>query len=566
MILELAAVGGASYVVRRVRRPRLIDRLVPNHRRDWTTLKKQTETMSEEERDARQYFLQTSVMMGSAVISMVVFPASLYLLIPGIAYTTYPLLRDAWRDLREEHRLTVVGVDVILSALTLMYSVINPQVLALTTFSNWLYSFFLKVIATSKSNAKNQLAHLAVVEPEQIWVLQDDVEIAIAFTELKVGDVLVLEAGQTVLVDGVVCATPVLVVQSLLTGETEPVIKHIGDTVFAGSVLHEGRLQLQVEKLGNATALAELRHVFDNSALYAADVELRGKALADRFALPGVSLSVLAYPVGGLNAVLAVMMMSPCYNMRLFGLLTVMEFLQAAAHEGILIKDGRVLEQVDKIDTVILDLDSLLVLDESGEVTLREGTLEGVNALRTQELILWLVAAEPAAVTELWAAQLGIADVVSNAMPHDKMALVQRLQAENGFVAYVGDGIRDAVPMKLAQVAISLNGVGTLTQDTARVILLDQNPQHLHNLFSLSQRFEASMQRSLWLTTAPNAGSIGGTFLNVVGYSTSIGIFYFAMGVGLLNVFWPQLRRRYVALTAANKPNMINISVPRIIP
>lgn len=565
MILELAAVGGASYVVRRVRRPRLIDRLVPNHRRDWATLKKQTETMSEEERDARQYFLQTSVMMGSAVVSMVVFPASLYLLIPGIAYTTYPLLRDAWRDLREEHRLTVVGVDVILSALTLMYSVINPQVLALTTFSNWLYSFFLKVIATSKSNAKNQLAHLAVVEPEQIWVLQDGVEIAIAFAELKVGDVLVLEAGQTVPVDGVVCATEVLVVQSLLTGETEPVTKHVGDTVFAGSVLHAGRLQLQVEKMGNATALAELRHVFDNSALYAADVELRGKALADRFALPGVALSVLAYPVGGLNAVLAVMMMSPCYNMRLFGLLTVMEFLQAAAQEGILIKDGRVLEQVDKIDTVILELASLLVLDESGEVTLRAGTLEGVNALRTQGLTLWLVATETVEVAEQWATHLGITHVVSNAMPNDKTALVQRL-AENGFVAYVGDGIRDAVPMKLAQVAISLNGVSTLTQDTARVILLDQNPQHLHNLFSLSQRFEASMQRSLWLTTAPNAASIGGTFLNVVGYATSIGIFYSAMGVGLLNVFWPQLRRRYAALTAANKPKMINTSVTRITP
>lgn len=566
MILELAAVGGASYVVRRVRRPRLIDRLVPNHRRDWATLKKQTETISDEEREARQYFLQTSVMMGSAVISMVVFPASLYLLIPGIAYTTYPLLRDAWRDLREEHRLTVVGVDVILSALTLMYSVINPQVLALTTFSNWLYSFFLKVIATSKSNAKNQLAHLQVVAPEQIWVLQDGVEIAIAFTQLKVGDVLVLAAGQTIPVDGVVCATPVLVVQSLLTGETEPVTKHVGETVFAGSVLHSGRLQLLVEKLGDATALAELRHVFDNSALYAADVELRGKALADRFALPGVALSVLAYPVGGLNAVLAVMMMSPCYNMRLFGLLTVMEFLQAAAQEGILIKDGRVLEQVDKIDTVILDLASLLVLDESGEVMLRAGTQEGVNALRTQGLTLWLVTADAVEVTEQWATHLGITHVISNAMPNDKTALVQRLQAENSFVAYVGDGIRDAVPMKLAQVAISLNGVSTLAQDTARVILLDQNPQHLHNLFSLSQRFEASMQRSLWLTTAPNAASIGGTFLNVVGYAGSIGLFYSAMGVGLLNVFWPSLRRRYAALRRANKPNMINTSVPRITP
>ena len=564
MILELAAVSGAGYVVHRVRRPRLIDRLVPNHRRDWATLKKQTETMSEEERKAHQYFMQTSVMLGGAVVGVMVNPALLYLLAPGIIYTSYPLLRDAWRDVREERRLTVVGVDVLLAVLTLIYSPFNPQVLAISTFSNWLYSFFLKVIATSKSNAQNQLAHLAVVEPEQVWVLQDGVEIAIAFTQLKVGDVLVLETGQTLPIDGVVCESEGMVEQSLLTGETTPVTKHRGDTVFAGSVLHSERLHVQVEKLGDATALVQLRHVFDNSALYAADVELRGKTLADRFALPGVVLGALAYPFGGLNAVLAVIMMSPCYNMRLFGLLTVMDFLQTAAHEGVLIKDGRVLEQVDKIDTLLLDLTSLLVTDESGDVTLRVGVLEGVHALHAQGITLWLVATEAAAVTEQWAAQLGITHSISNAMPQDKAELMQRLQADNRFVAYVGDGIRDAIPMKLAQVAISLNGMGTLAQDTAQVILLDQNLQDLHNLFNFAQQFEGSMRRSLLLTTAPNAVSIGGTFLNVVGFATSIGIFYAAMGVGLLNVFWPQLRRRYAALTAVKQSNIINTSVPRI--
>lgn len=105
---------------------------------------------------------------------------------------------------------------------------------------------------------------------------------------------------------------------------------------------------------------------------------------------------------------------------------------------------------------------------------------------------------------------------------------MQRLQADNRFVAYVGDGIRDAIPMKLAQVAISLNGMGTLARDAAQVILLDQNLQDLHKLFNLAQQFEGSMRRSLWLTTAPNAVSIGGTFLNVVGFATSIGIFTIA--------------------------------------
>jgi Cu2+-exporting ATPase len=341
--------------------------------------------------------------------------------------------------------------------------------------------------------------------------------------------------------------------QALLTGDDTPLLRSAGEPVFAGSVLHSGRLYLRVEKLGEATALAELRQLFDNTALFASDVELRGKTLADRFALPGVALGVLAYPIGGVNTVLAVMMMSPCYNMRLFGLLTVMDFLQVAAQEGILIKDGRVLEQVDQVDTLVLNLAALQVTPtHGGDKVLHPEAVEAIAAFRETGMTLWLVSAESAETTASWAEQLGIDACIVNALPQDKTDLVQRLQADGHFVAYVGDGIRDAVPMKLAQVAISLNGVGTLARDTARVILLDQNPQHLHHLFALSQRFEASMSRSLLLSTAPNAVSIGGTFLNVVGYATSIGIFYSAMGVGLVNVFLPQLRRRYAALRSAN--------------
>jgi cation transport ATPase len=238
--------------------------------------------------------------------------------------------------------------------------------------------------------------------------------------------------------------------------------------------------------------------------------------------------------------------------MRLFGLLTVMDFLQVAAQEGILIKDGRVLEQVDQVDTLVFDLSALQVTpSHGGDKVLHPEAVEAIAAFRETGMTLWLVSAESAETTASWAEQLGIDACIVNALPQDKTDLVQRLQADGHFVAYVGDGIRDAVPMKLAQVAISLNGVETLARDTARVILLDQNPQHLHHLFALSQRFEASMSRSLLLSTAPNAVSIGGTFLNVVGYATSIGIFYSAMGIGLVNVFLPQLRRRYVALRTA---------------
>ena len=557
MFLELTVIGGTSYVVRRVRRrPRLIEKLVPNQRSDWTSLKRQTEVKSMEEHKANKYFLDNSIVLGSAVIGLafspVLSPMSLYLLIPGILYYgAYPLLQDAWRDLREERRLTAAGLDVILLVLTMIYSVVNPRVLVVAVFSNWMYALFLKVTARNKSHAQSRMSQLAMAAPEQVWVLVDGVEMAVDFTQLKMGDVLILKAGQYVPVDGTVRNASVLVNQRLLTGDAVPVRKQVGEAVLAGSVLHAGCLHLQVDKLGAATVLAELRYLFNTTAIYAAGTEPRGKVLADRFALTGVGLGALAYPLGGLNASLAVIMMSPCYNMRLFGALTVMDFLEAAAQDGILIKDGRVLEQLDKIDTLVFDVAALLVINTDGKKTLLPGTLECMTALRAQGMKLWLVSVEPETLTAGWAGQLGVETYVSDAMPQDKVDLVQHLRAEGSFVAYVGDGIGDAVPMRLAQIAISINGINALVQDTAQLILLDQNLQHLSGLLALSQRFEASMKRSAWLTTVPNMVSIGGTFLGLVGYATAIGIFFAVLGGGMLNVFGSTLRRQAAHPTAS---------------
>lgn len=547
MLLELAVVGGASHVVRRVRRkPRLIDYLTPSTKRDWTSLKQQTETMSEEERAARRYFLQTSVMLGSAVVGMVFNPTLLYLLIPGIVYTTYPLLRDASRDLIKKRRFTVIVMDVILSSLSLIYGVINPKMLALTTFSNWLYSFFLKVIAVSKSNEGNTLAHLHLTDPENVWVVQENVELAIPFKQLQSGDVLVVDAGQTVPVDGVVLGDVVKIEQYRLSGNNAWLERCVGDPIFAGSVLREGRLYLQVTDVGAQTALAQMRHVYENTATFATDFDLRGKALADRFALPGTIMGVMAYPVGGLDSVLAVMMLSPCYLMRLLGLLTIMEFMNAAVREGILIKDGRVLEQIHKVDTAVLDT-------SIGDW--QQSILPVVRYFQDKGMTVWLVSTtaqngllpEP---LDVMAQRLGITHYSVVDLPQERAEWVKNLEVEGHCVAYVGDGIHDAVPMKCATVSISLKGISTLANDTASIILLDQTLHHLPKLFDLSRHFERSMSRSLLSSTIPNVLGIAGTFAGVVTYTGSIGLFYSGMGIGLINVFWPQVRSRYATLMA----------------
>jgi len=556
MLLELAAAGGGvTYMVRRQRRTtRLIDKLAPEREGDWGRLKQRTEIMSEEERAARKYFTQSSVMLGVGVVCLLTYPPLLYVMIPGVIYTNWPIYRDAWRDLKEKRKVTVIVVDVFLGILTVVYSAVNPSVLVIKIFGGWLYSVMLKVLTSSKSNAQDLLEHLVIKPPPSAWVVQDGVELEIPFAQVQTGDILIVNVGERVPVDGVVLESDIWLDEQLLTGDAEAVKRIPGDEVFAGSILQRGRLRLQVGKLGEDTALAKLRQRLEDNTKFAADIELRGKAMADRFALPGIVLGVLVYPIGGMNSLLAVLMMSPCYNMRLLGLLTVTDYLQEAVREGVLIKDGRVLEQVDKIDTLVFELSAL-----QHENIPDAEMVEVISALHERGLNLWLVSSGDCESVNNLAQRLCIGHFMGEAGAQDKVKLVERLQAEGHCVGYVGDGIRDALPMKFAPVSISINGVSTLAHDTAKVILLDRSLSHLHNLFELAHRFETSMFRSLLTSTVPNAVGITASFAGSLGFLGSVGMFYAGLGLGLANVFWPKLRRQLPALGKADQQSRASV-------
>lgn len=395
MLLELAVAGVATkayFMVRKHQSPQLIHKLQSEPLSDmrgnnWQSLKSlSTDEMSEEEKASRRYFKHTSTVLAISVVTVFVSPSIIWILVPAILYGSYRPLKAGYTDLIKDHKVTVVVIDNIIGIVGLVYGTVNPPYLVATAFANWLYAFMMKNIAIAKDLTHRRLACFSV-EPEQlVWVIKDHIELEIPLKQVKVGDIVVVDAGQIIGADGIIREGSARINEQALTGEIVPIDKIESDTVFAGTSVISGRIYLQVENIGADTVVSRLNSLVDDTTNVTQAFELRGKALADKYALPTIGLSLLAYPVAGLNGLLAILMAGPCYTMRLLGPISVLNYLEYSSEQGILIKDGRVLEKLKKVDTLLIDHKALLA------ETLLLGAIHS-NAGYSEEQVLYYAAA-----------------------------------------------------------------------------------------------------------------------------------------------------------------------------
>ncbi len=206
-------------------------------------------------------------------------------------------------------------------------------------------------------------------------VLRDAVEVLVPIEELRVGDVFVVRPGEKIATDGVVVDGASAVDQSMLTGEPVPVEVGVGVELAGGTINTSGRLVVRATKVGADTALAQIARLVEQAQAGKASVQ----RLADRVSaifvpvVIGVALATLAgWLLAGegaataFTAAVAVLIVAcPC-AMGLATPTALMVGTGRGAQLGILIKGPEVLEQTQRISTI--------VLDKTGTVT--EGKME----------------------------------------------------------------------------------------------------------------------------------------------------------------------------------------------
>ena len=229
-----------------------------------------------------------------------------------------------------------------------------------------LVAFYLseKLVFITQDRSQKGLIKIFGQQPRTIWQLIDGLEIEVPFESLKAGDTVVVHAGQVIAIDGIIVHGMATVDQHMLTGEAQPVEKGVGDPVLASTVLLAGNIHVQVEKTGEATVAAQIGTILNNTASYQAGIVSKGEQVADRSVPPSLLLALVALPLSGYKFMVTILGSAIGLNIKITAPIAMLNFLNLAAKHGILIKDGRSLELLKSVDTVVFDKTGTLTLEQ----------------------------------------------------------------------------------------------------------------------------------------------------------------------------------------------------------
>ncbi|MFI3270673.1 MAG: heavy metal translocating P-type ATPase [Pseudomonadota bacterium] len=206
---------------------------------------------------------------------------------------------------------------------------------------------------------KKSLASLAdslALNVDNVWIKHDGTEVQIPLSQVQEGDHIVVRAGLAIPVDGTIVEGEASVNQASMTGEALGVLRAVGSSVFAGTVVEDGEIVVEVSSVGQGTRLQRIVDYIEQSESVKASLQGRAERLADAavpfsFLLAGLVWLVTRDPA----RTASVLMVDYSCALRLATPLAILSAMREAANGGVLIKGGRFLEGLADADTIVLD-------------------------------------------------------------------------------------------------------------------------------------------------------------------------------------------------------------------
>ena len=200
------------------------------------------------------------------------------------------------------------------------------------------------------------LARSMSLNVKKVWLKNDDQEVLVNASDIRPGDTVVVHMGNVIPFDGEVSGGEGMVNQASLTGESLPVRREKGKTVYAGTVLEEGELEILVKAVSGSTRFEKIVTMIEDSEKLKSALESKAEHLADKL----VPYTLLGTGIVGLvtrnvTKALSVLMVDFSCALKLAMPIAVLSAIREAGQHGITVKGGKYLEAVAEADTIVFD-------------------------------------------------------------------------------------------------------------------------------------------------------------------------------------------------------------------
>ncbi len=319
-----------------------------------------------------------------AAVAQFAFPPLLPVAAVVFGYTSIRTFKEAYDVLFKEKRLGVDVLDAIVVVGCLGTMSIFPGAVLC-----WCLSFGRVLVKRTEDNSKKLLLNAFGKQPRYVWLYRDGVEVQVSLDKLHKGDIIVVNTGEVVPVDGHVVEGMAMIDQHALTGESTPAEKGVGDRVFASTVMVAGKVYVSVETSGSDTASAKISQILNDTAGYKLASQHRGERMADKAVIPTLTIGAIGMATMGPAGAVAVLNSDFGTGIRMAAPLAMLSSLALCANKGVLVKDGRALELMNEVDTVLFDKTGTLTRErpEVGQIIASEG-------FSSEQILLYAAAAE----------------------------------------------------------------------------------------------------------------------------------------------------------------------------
>lgn len=228
--------------------------------------------------------------------------------------------------------------------------------------------FFIKlgryIESLSKDKTKEAIKKLVQITPKDAIIKIDGKEKKVTIDEIKKGDTVVCRAGDKIAVDGIITAGKSHIDETFITGESKPASKNIGDKVIAGSLNYDGYLEYTAEKIGKDSTISQIVRLVVEATNTKAPIAKIADKISGYFVPILIIIAILtfiAYLILGFDIsealitfVTILVIACPC-SLGLATPLAIVVSEGICANNGILVKRSEVLENAEKIDTIVFD-------------------------------------------------------------------------------------------------------------------------------------------------------------------------------------------------------------------